>query len=167
MGAGSSAKRIMRRINPEALRLMEATVKKQVPGKPGSNDLMEAMKGCLGTVLDTSILQAMEVSAAMAGAGASKEEIEEMMQMILNKGGGISDDFIDAIKDAMTAGVSPFEKLNSLKTAIEEEMSSVTNALRNTFINRVATTEEIAILSHATNCWSLQKLPSMKRWLCK
>ena len=75
----------MRRINPQALRLMEATVKKQVPGKPGSNDLMEAMKGCLGTVLDTSILQAMEVSAAMAGAGASKEEIEEMMEMILNK----------------------------------------------------------------------------------
>jgi len=144
MGAGSSAKRIMRRINPEALRLMEATVKKQVPGKPGSNDLMEAMKGCLGTVLDTSVLQAMEVSAAMAGAGASKEEIEEMMQMILNKGGGISDDFIDAIKDAMAAGGSPFDKLNALKTAMEEEMNSVTNALRNTFINRVPTTEEIA-----------------------
>merc|ERR1711970_641742 len=140
MGAGSSAKRIMRRINPEALRLMEATVRKKVPGKPGSKDLMEAMKGCLGTVMDTSILQAMEVSAAMAGAGASKEEIEEMMQMILNKGGGISDDFIDAIKDAMAAGGSPFDKLNALKTAMEEEMNSVTN----TFINRVPTSEEIA-----------------------
>merc|ERR1719357_1811868 len=104
----------------------------------------EAMKGCLGTVLDTSIMQAMEVSSAMAGAGASKEEIEEMMQMMLNKGGGISDDFIDAIKDAMAAGGSPFDKLNALKTAMEEEMNSVTNALRNTFINRVPTTEEIA-----------------------
>merc|ERR1719422_1178234 len=144
MGASSSAKRIMRRINPEALRLMEATVKKQVPGKPGANNLMEAMKGCLGTVLDTSILQAMEVSAAMAGAGASKEEIEEMMQMILNKGGGISSDFIEAIKDAMTSGGSPFEKLNALKAAMEEEMNSMTNALRNTFLNRVPTTEEIA-----------------------
>ena len=123
---------------------MEATVRKQVPGKPCSNAVMEAMKECVGTVLDTSILQAMEVSAAMAGAGTSKEEIEKIVQMILNKGGGISDDFIDAIKDAMTAGVSPFEKLNALKTAIEEEMSSVTNALRNTFINRVSTTEEIA-----------------------
>jgi len=144
MGASSSAKRIMRRINPEALRLMEATVKKQVPGKPGNSNLMEAMKGCLGTVMDTSILQAMEVSAAMAGAGASKEEIEEMMQMIMNKGGGISDDFVDAIKEAMAAGGSPFDKLNKLKTAMEEEMNSVTNALRNTFINRVPTTEEIA-----------------------
>eukprot|EP00090_Calanus_glacialis_P025317 TRINITY_DN39537_c0_g1_i1.p1 TRINITY_DN39537_c0_g1~~TRINITY_DN39537_c0_g1_i1.p1 ORF type:complete len:1272 (+),score=291.20 TRINITY_DN39537_c0_g1_i1:133-3816(+) len=144
MGASSSAKRIMRRINPEALRLMEATVKKQVPGKPGNSNLMEAMKGCLGTVMDTSILQAMEVSAAMAGAGASKEEIEEMMQMILNKGGGISDDFILSIKEAMAAGGSPFDKLNALKTAMEGEMNSVTNALRNTFINRVPTTEEIA-----------------------
>merc|ERR1719422_3074506 len=144
MGASSSAKRIMRRINPEALRLMEATVKKQVPGKPGANNLMEAMRGALGSVLDTTMLQAMEVQAAMAGAGASKEEIEEMMQMILNKGGGISSDFIEAIKDAMTSGGSPFEKLNALKAAMEEEMNSVTNALRNTFLNRVPTTEEIA-----------------------
>jgi len=144
MGASSSAKRLMRRMNPEALRLMEATVKKQVPGKPGNSNLMEAMKGALGTIMDTSILQAMEVSAAMAGAGASKEEIEEMMQMILNKGGGISDDFVAAIKEAMAAGGTSFDKLNALKSAMEEEMNSVTNALRNTFINRVPTTEEIA-----------------------
>merc|ERR1719232_1425898 len=143
IGASTSAKRIMRRINPEALKLIEATVQKQVPGKPGSN-LMEAMRGALGSVLDTTMLQAMEVQAAMAGAGASKEEIEEMMQMILNKGGGISSDFIEAIKDAMTSGGSPFEKLNALKDAMEEEMNSVTNALRNTFLNRVPTTEEIA-----------------------
>ena len=143
IGASTSAKRIMRRINPEALKLIEATVQKQVPGKPGSN-LMEAMRGALGSVLDTTMLQAMEVQAAMAGAGASKEEIEEMMQMILNKGGGISSDFIEAIKDAMTSGGSPFEKLNALKAAMEEEMNSVTNALRNTFLNRVPTTEEIA-----------------------
>ena len=143
IGASTSAKRIMRRINPEALRLIEATVQKQVPGKSGSS-LMEAMKGALGGVLDTTMLQAMEVQAAMAGAGASKEEIEEMMQMILNKGGGISGDFIEAIKEAMTSGGSPFEKLNALKAAMEEEMNSVTNALRNTFLNRVPTTEEIA-----------------------
>jgi len=105
---------------------------------------MEAMRGALGSVLDTTMLQAMEVQAAMAGAGASKEEIEEMMHMILNKGGGISSDFIEAIKDAMTSGGSPFEKLNALKAAMEEEMNSVTNALRNTFLNRVPTTEEIA-----------------------
>ena len=143
IGASTSAKRIMRRINPEALRLIEATVAKQVPGKSG-HILMEAMKGALGGVLDTTMMQAMEVQAAMAGAGASKEEIEEMMQMILNKGGGISSDFIESIKEAMTGGGSPMERLNALKMAMEEEMNSVTNALRNTFLNRVPTTEEIA-----------------------
>ena len=64
--------------------------------------------------------------------------------MILNKGGGISEDFIEAIKEAMTSGGSPFDKLNALKSAMEEEMNSVTNALRNTFLNRVPTAEEIA-----------------------
>jgi hypothetical protein len=152
LGAGGSAKRILRKINPEALRLMEATVRKSMPGAGGplaNSNLMEAMKGALGGLLDISTLQAMEVSAAMAAAGASKAEIEEMMQMILNRGGGISDDFIESIKEAMAAGgMSPFEKLNALKAAMEEEMNSVTNALRNTFINRIPTPEEIA---HACN----------------
>ena len=151
LGASGSAKRILRKINPEALRLMEATVRKSMPGcSPLTNsNLMEAMKGALGGILDVSTLQAMEVSAAMAAAGASKAEIEEMMQMILNRGGGISDDFIESIKEAMAAGgISPFDKLNALKAAMEEEMNSVTNALRNTFINRIPTPEEIA---HACN----------------
>jgi hypothetical protein len=147
LGAGGSAKRILRKINPEALRLMEATVRKSMPGSNplANSNLMEAMKGALGGLLDISTLQAMEVSAAMAAAGASKAEIEEMMQMILNRGGGISDDFIESIKEAMAAGgLSPLEKLNALKAAMEEEMNSVTNALRNTFINRIPTPEEIA-----------------------
>jgi len=146
LGASSTAKRIMRKINPEALKLMEATVKKQMPGGGplANSNLMEAMKGALGNILDLSTIQAMEVSAAMASAGASKEEIEEMMQMILNRGRGISDDFIESIKEAMASGISPFEKLNALKAAMEEEMNSVTNALRNTFINRIPTPEEIA-----------------------
>merc|ERR1711994_1031252 len=80
----------------------------------------------------------------MSSAGASKEEIEEMMQMIMNKGGGISEAFIDSIKEAMVQGGSPMQKLEALKAAMEEEMNSVTNALRNTFLNRVPTTEEIA-----------------------
>jgi len=143
LGASSYAKRVMRRINPEALRLMEATVKKQVPGQKSS--IMEAMKSALGGVIDTATLQAMEVSEAMASAGASKEEIEEMMQMIINKGGGISDEFIEQIKQAMhEGGANPMAKLAALKIAMEDEMNSVTNALRNTFINRIPTTEEIA-----------------------
>ena len=41
----------------------------------------------------------------MAAAGASQEEIEEMMAMIMSAGsGGISADFIAAIKEAMTLG---------------------------------------------------------------
>ena len=40
----------------------------------------------------------------MESAGASKEEIEEMMSMIMNKGGGISTDFVDNIKKAMASG---------------------------------------------------------------
>ena len=96
----------------------------------------------------------------MAAAGASKEEIEEMMQMIINKGGGISEEFLDSIKQAMAevclylfplfktilqGGANPMAKLAALKNAMEEEMNSMTNALRNTFINRIPTTEEIAI----------------------
>ena len=145
LGASSSAKRILRKINPEALKLMEATVKKKVPGVSMDSSLLEAMKGCLSDIMDMSAIHAMEVSAAMAAAGASKEEIEEMMQMILNKGGGISEDFISSIKEAMKGGGSPFEKLNALKAAMEEEMNSVANALRNTFINRIPTQEEIAV----------------------
>ena len=90
LGASGCAKRMLRKINPEALRLMEATVKKKVPGVASNSNLLEAMKGALGGSLDIAAMQAIEVSTAMAAAGASKEEIEEMMQMILNKGGGIS-----------------------------------------------------------------------------
>jgi hypothetical protein len=130
LGASSSAQRMLRKVNPEALRLMEATVKKRAPGGKSDGNLLEAMKGAMKGVIDTSLLQAMEVSAAMSAAGASKEEIEEMMQMIMNKTGGISEDFVDSIKEAMAAGGNPFEKLNALKAAMELEMNSVTNALR-------------------------------------
>ena len=46
----------------------------------------------------------MEVSAVMAQAGASQEEIEEMMAMILSQGTGVSQDFIESIKEAMQGG---------------------------------------------------------------
>ena len=63
------------------------------------------MKGVLGNLLDPCTLQAMEVSAAMAAAGASQEEIEEMMAMIMSAGaGGLSADFMAAIKEAMAHG---------------------------------------------------------------
>ena len=71
----------------------------------GTTNLFAAMKAALGDLLDPVTLQAMEVSAAMAAAGASQEEIEEMMAMIMSAGsGGISADFIAAIKEAMTLG---------------------------------------------------------------
>ena len=62
------------------------------------------MKGALGDVLDPAALQAMEVSKAMAAAGASKEEIEEMMAVILNRGGTVSQEFLEAIKEVMESG---------------------------------------------------------------
>merc|ERR1719150_2406672 len=70
--------------------------------------------------------------------------------MIINKGGGISEEFLDSIKQAMAeGGANPMAKLAALKNAMEEEMNSMTNALRNTFINRIPTTEEIAITCKA------------------
>jgi hypothetical protein len=68
-------------------------------------NLFAAMKGALGNILDPCTLQALEVSAAMAAAGASQEDIEEMMAMIMSAGtGGISEDFLIAIKEAMLHG---------------------------------------------------------------
>lgn len=66
--------------------------------------LINAMKGALGDVLDPAALAAMEVSKAMAAAGASKEEIEEMMAVILNRGGTVSQEFLEAIKEVMESG---------------------------------------------------------------
>jgi len=71
------------------------------------------------------------------------------MQMIMSKGGGVSEEFISSIKEAMKDGGNPKEKLEALKAAMEEEMNSITNALRNTFINKIPTQEEI---DKACNC---------------
>ena len=62
--------------------------------------------------MDPVSLQAMEVSAVMAHAGASKEEIEEMMALLLSQGPGVSADFIDAVKDCITMG-GEFESSHS------------------------------------------------------
>ena len=70
----------------------------------GGSALLSAMKGAFGDVLDPAALQAMEVSKAMAAAGASKEEIEEMMAIILNRGGTVSHEFLEAIKEVMESG---------------------------------------------------------------
>ena len=87
--------------------------------------LINAMKNALGDIMDPVSLQAMEVSAVMAQAGASKvisfnflpcskirnsnfiffqEEIEEMMALLLSQGPGVSADFIDAVKDCIIMG---------------------------------------------------------------
>ena len=66
---------------------------------------MQAMKQALGDIIDPSSMQAMEVGAVMAQAGATKEEIEEMMALLLSQGSsGVSADFLDAVKEAMQGG---------------------------------------------------------------
>lgn len=66
--------------------------------------MIKALKEALGDVLDDTTIKALEVSAAMEDAGAGKEEIEEMMAMILNRGGGISNEFLSNIQKAMESG---------------------------------------------------------------
>ncbi len=48
--------------------------------------------------------KSLEVHSLMEKAGASKEEIEEMMAMMMSKGGGISKDFLANISHAMESG---------------------------------------------------------------
>ena len=63
------------------------------------------MKKTLGDIIDPVSLQAMEISAVMAQAGATQDDIEEMMAMILHQGSaGVSADFIESIKEAMQSG---------------------------------------------------------------
>ena len=70
----------------------------------GAGGLLSAIKGAFGDILDPMAIQAMEVSKAMAAAGASKEEIEEMMAVILNRGGTVSQEFLEAIKEVIESG---------------------------------------------------------------
>lgn len=66
--------------------------------------MINAMKKALGDIIDPVSLQAMEVNAVMAQAGASQEEIEEMMALILSQGTAVSPDFLAAVKEAMKSG---------------------------------------------------------------
>ena len=71
----------------------------------GGLSILQAMKQALGDIIDPSSMQAMEVGAVMAQAGATKEEIEEMMALLLSQGSsGVSADFLDAVKEAMQGG---------------------------------------------------------------
>ena len=86
------------------------------------------MKGALGDVLDPAALQAMEVSKAMAAAGASKEEIEEMMAVILNRGGTVSQEFLEAIKEVMESGgkYSIYIVVTNILLVLESTFSVIT-----------------------------------------
>merc|ERR1719412_3120898 len=140
LGAAYAAKILSKKIDPEQMKLLEASVS---GAKDGGVALIAAMKKALGDIIDPVSLQAMEVSAVMAQAGASQEDIEEMMAMILSQGSGVSADFIDSIKEAMQGGGSSSDRLAALKAAIDEELNSVSTALRNTFLNKIPTPEDI------------------------
>ncbi len=46
----------------------------------------------------------MQVHALMSKAGATSDEIEEMMALLLNRAGCTSEEFIDNVKQAMEKG---------------------------------------------------------------
>ncbi len=94
----------MEKVRRERQSLIKYSVTFFAGGIKDTKSLIAAMKDALGDVLDDTTMKALEVSAVMESAGASKEEIEEMMSMIMNKGGGISQEFIENIKKAMEAG---------------------------------------------------------------
>ncbi len=71
--------------------------------------MIKALKDTFGDALDDTTIQAMQVGAAMEKAGSSKEEIEEMMAMIMNKDGGISQEFLANVKKAMEAGSNIYQ----------------------------------------------------------
>ena len=66
--------------------------------------MIKALKDVAGDSLDDLTARALDVHAAMEKAGAGKEEIQEMMAMMMNKGGGVSQEFLDNIQKAMEAG---------------------------------------------------------------
>ena len=83
------------------------------------------MKQTLGDIIDPVSLQAMEISAVMAQAGATQEDIEEMMAMILHQGSaGVSADFIESIKEAMQAGGMNIELIWNINST-KNEMNTV------------------------------------------
>ncbi len=68
--------------------------------------LLGVMRNALGTsAFDDVSLQALGVHDAMEKAGASPEEIQEMMAMMLNTApGGVSNEFLQNVRNAMSAG---------------------------------------------------------------
>ena len=62
------------------------------------------LKEAAGEAMDEVSARSLAVHAVMEKAGASKEEIEEMMAMMMSKGGGISKDFLANITQAMESG---------------------------------------------------------------
>ncbi len=69
--------------------------------------MLKALKDAAGEAMDDVAAKSLEVHSLMEKAGASKEEIEEMMAMMMSKGGGISKDFLASINQAMDSGGKP------------------------------------------------------------
>lgn len=144
LGADSAAQAVLKKMKPEHLKLLEEISKSNPGAIKDTESLINALKDALGDSLDDVTLQALQVSAMMEKAGASKDEIEELMAMMMNKSGGISSEFLNDIKKAMDSGGSPKEKLDMLKDAMDDEINSLTNTLRSTFLNKVPSEDEIS-----------------------
>lgn len=68
-----------------------------------AKSLIRIMKDALGDAMDDVTMDALEVADYMQKAGASKEEMAEMLSIIMSKDGGISQDFISKLKEAISS----------------------------------------------------------------
>lgn len=66
------------------------------------------MKESFGDALDETSIEAMQVGAYLNGFGASRDEVEEIMAMIMNRDGCTSPDFIGNLKKIMESGGASF-----------------------------------------------------------
>ncbi|XP_071743544.1 uncharacterized protein [Lepeophtheirus salmonis] len=144
LGSGTAAVNVMRKLNPDLLKLLETTVKYDSSSGSNFEELLSVMEDNFGpAVFQQKTIDALVVNAFMEKAGASKDEVEELMLMMMNKGGGVSQHFVNSIQEIMKIGGNMDMKLDALKLAMEEESNSLVNSLRNVFMCKDPTSEDL------------------------
>eukprot|EP00096_Caligus_rogercresseyi_P007094 TRINITY_DN2449_c0_g1_i2.p1 TRINITY_DN2449_c0_g1~~TRINITY_DN2449_c0_g1_i2.p1 ORF type:complete len:654 (+),score=142.93 TRINITY_DN2449_c0_g1_i2:291-1964(+) len=144
LGSGTAAVNVMRKLNPELLKLLEETIKYDSSSGSNFEELLSVMEDNFGSsVFQQKTVEALFVNAFMEKAGASKDEIEELMLMMMNKSGGVSQHFLSSIQEIMKVDGNTNIKLDALKLAMEEEVNSLVNSLRSVFMCKDPTSEDL------------------------